>query len=149
MGGNPIIRDSNRWTALHHCAAGGCVCTTDVLLGHHLTRLMQAADQEGNTALHVAAKYGHVSVVELILSHGADITVQNNKKLTCLDVAIECGKEKVAEVLIKNDKYVKLLMLNSSICGFYWILGATLVKSSISTRGVLWIFLGRDVPLGL
>lgn len=131
MGGNPIIRDSNRWTALHHCAAGGCVSTAEVLLGHHLTRLMQAADQKGNTALHVAAQYGHVSVVELIISHGADITVQNEKKLTCLDEAIECGKEKVAEILIKNDKYVKLLMLNRTICGFYWILRATLVKSRV------------------
>lgn len=104
MGANPIIRDSSRWTALHHCAAGGCVSTTEVLLGHHSTRLMEAADLEGNTALHVAAKYGYVSVIELILSHGADITVRNKKKLTCLDVAIECGKEKVAEVLIKNNK---------------------------------------------
>ncbi|KAL9979953.1 hypothetical protein ACROYT_G008476 [Oculina patagonica] len=106
MGANPIIRDSNRWTALHHCAAGGCVCTTEVLLGHHSTRFMELADQEGNTALHVAAKYGHVRVLELILSRGADITVRNKKKLTCLDVAIECGMEKLAEVLIKNDKWM-------------------------------------------
>lgn len=104
MGANPIIRDSNRWTVLHHCAAGGCVRTMEALLGHHSTRFMEAADQEGNTALHVAAKYGHVAVIELILSRGADITVRNMKKLTCLDVAIECGKERVAEALIKNDK---------------------------------------------
>lgn len=65
---------------------------------------MEAADQEGNTALHLAAKYGHENVVELILSRGGDITVRNKKRLTCLDVAIECGREKAAEVLIKNDK---------------------------------------------
>ena len=66
--------------------------------------LMEAADQEGNTALHVAAKYGHKDMVELILSRGGDITVRNEKRLTCLDVAIECGNEKAAEVLIKSDK---------------------------------------------
>ena len=69
-------------------------------------RLMQAADQEGNTALHVAAKYGREGILELILSRCGDITLRNKKRLTCLDVAIECGKEKAAEVLIKNDKYV-------------------------------------------
>ena len=65
---------------------------------------MEAADQEGNTALHVAAEYGHENVVELILSRGGDITVRNKKGLTCLDVAIEWGMEKAAEVLIKNDR---------------------------------------------
>lgn len=104
MGANPIIRDSNRWTALHHCAAGGCISTAEILLLNHSMRLMEAADQEGNTALHVAAKYGHEGIVELILSRGGDIKVRNKKRLTCLDVAIECGKEKVAEALIKNDK---------------------------------------------
>ena len=67
---------------------------------------MDAADQEGNTALHVAAKYGHEGIVELILSRGGDIKVRNKKTLTSLDVAIECGKERAAEVLVKNDKYV-------------------------------------------
>lgn len=104
VGANPVIRDSNRWTTLHHCAAGGCISTAEILLGYHSTPLMEAADQEGNTALHLAAKYGHENVVELILSRGGDITVRNKKRLTCLDVAIECGREKAAEVLIKNDK---------------------------------------------
>ena len=104
MGANPIIRDSNRWTSLHHCAAGGCISTAEILLVNHSMNLMTAADQEGNTALHVAAKYGHEDIVELILSRGGDITVRNKKRLTCLDVAIECGKEKAAEVLLKNDK---------------------------------------------
>ena len=78
--------------------------TAESLLGNHSTSLIKAADQEGNTALHVAAKYGHEDIVEFILSRGGDITVRNKKRLTCLDVAIECGKEKAAEVLIKNDK---------------------------------------------
>ena len=106
MGANPMIRDTNRWTALHHCAAGGCGKTTEALLAYHSSRSIEAADQDGNTALHVAAKHGHVSVIELILLRGADITVRNKQRLTCLDVAVECRKEKVAEVLIEDDRYV-------------------------------------------
>jgi len=104
MGAHTIIRDKSRWTALHHCAAGGCPHTTEALLVYHSTLPMEATDRDGNTPLHVAARCGHVSVVELMLSRGADITACNRQKMTCLDVAIECGREKVAEVLIKNDK---------------------------------------------
>ena len=104
MGAHTMIRDSNRWTAMHHCAAGGCARTTEALLVYHSTLPLEATDEEGNTPLHLAAKCGHVDIVELMLSHGVDITVCNNQKMTSLDVAIECGKEKVAEVFIKNDK---------------------------------------------
>ena len=104
MGANPSIRDSKRWTALHHCAAGGCARSTEALLVYYSALSIEAADQEGNTALHVAAKHGHIKVLELILSRGADITVRNKQMFTCLDVAIEYGKENVAEVIIESDK---------------------------------------------
>ena len=104
MGAHTMTRDSNRCTALHHCAAGGCVRTAEALLIYHSTLPLEATDQEGNTPLHVAAKCGHVSILQLMLSRGADITVCNKQNMTCLDVAIESGKEKVAEVLIKNNK---------------------------------------------
>ena len=52
----------------------------------------------------MASRCGHVSVVEMMISRGADVTVCNDQMLTCLDVAIESGQEEVAEVFIKNDK---------------------------------------------
>ena len=54
----------------------------------------------------MAARCGHVSAVEMMISRGADMTASsacNEQMMTCLDIAVEFGKEKVAEVLIKND----------------------------------------------
>ena len=104
LGAHTMTRDSNRWTALHHCAAGGCARTTASLLVYHSALSLGAADQDGNTPLHVAARCGHVSAVQMMISRGADITACNEQMMTCLDIAVEFGKEKVAEVLIKNDK---------------------------------------------
>lgn len=78
--------------------------TTEALLAYHSTLQLEATDQDGNTPLHIAARCGNVGIVELMLSRGADVTVFNKQMMTCLDVAIEYGKEKVAEVLIKNDQ---------------------------------------------
>ncbi|PFX17410.1 Serine/threonine-protein phosphatase 6 regulatory ankyrin repeat subunit A [Stylophora pistillata] len=80
LGANPSIRDSNRWTALHHCASGGCPRTTQALLSYQSVGAIDADDQNSDTALHVAANYGHVNVLELMLSRGADITARNNPR---------------------------------------------------------------------
>ncbi|XP_068747164.1 transient receptor potential cation channel subfamily A member 1-like [Montipora capricornis] len=109
LGAHTMTRDSNRWTALHHCAAGGCARTTASLLVYHSALSLGAADQDGNTPLHVAARCGHVSAVQMMISRGADITACNEQMMTCLDIAVEFGKEKVAEVLIKNDKWKDIL----------------------------------------
>lgn len=104
LGANPSIQDSNRWTALHTCASGRCPRTTQALLSYQSASAIDAGDQNGDTALHVAAKYGHVNVLELMLSRGADITASNKQMLTCLDVAISCSMENVAEVILGNPK---------------------------------------------
>ena len=74
------------------------------LLSYQSASAIDAGDQNGDTALHVAAKYGHVNVLELMLSRGADITARNKQMLTCLDVAISCSMENVAEVILGNPK---------------------------------------------
>lgn len=104
MAAHIMIRDINRWTPLHHSAFGGCALSTRALLDHHSTQPMKAKDEDGNTPLHIAAECGHVNIVKMMLSRGADISVVNKEKKTCLDVAIESGKEKVAEVFIGNQK---------------------------------------------
>ena len=38
---------------------------------------MESQDRNNNTALHLAAKYGHDDVVDLLIKNGADLTVTN------------------------------------------------------------------------
>ena len=49
-------------------------------------------NKEGLTALHLAAKSGLTSVIEVLLSHGADINLKKSNGETCLHlVATLCN----------------------------------------------------------
>ena len=53
-------------------------------------------DQNGDTALHVAAASGLKSVVELLVSHGAPLFLENLERLTPCDVAMKAQFHDVA-----------------------------------------------------
>ena len=44
----------------------------------HNTEFIDATDNNGETALHVAAGKGHKAVVKLLLKNGADMSLKNN-----------------------------------------------------------------------
>ena len=46
---------------------------------------LNARDNEGSTALHMAAFFGHIEVVKLLLEKGAEVNVKNNDGQTPLD----------------------------------------------------------------
>jgi hypothetical protein len=48
-----------------------------------------AADIDGRTALHVAARYGCEKVVEMLLAAGADVTAIDNSGRTALQLAAQ------------------------------------------------------------
>jgi ankyrin repeat protein len=53
----------------------------------------------GQTALHDAAREGHLSVVKLLVERGADVRLKNDKGQTARDVARGEEKMEVAEWL--------------------------------------------------
>lgn len=55
--------------------------------------------QEGNTALHWAASTGLKRCVELLLSHGAPLFIENNDKLTPCDLAMRGSHHDIARLL--------------------------------------------------
>lgn len=57
-------------------------------------------DQNGLTALHLAAKRGYVAVGQLLLDEGAQIDVEDNSGRTALHVAVESGHLNVVRFLL-------------------------------------------------
>lgn len=64
-----------------------------------------------NTALHFAAREGHVAAVKLMLSRGAEL-VLNKNDTSFLHEALQNGRKDVVNAVIDSDRYV----INISVC---------------------------------
>ena len=77
-------------TALHYAASCGMVDLVKPLLNKcRSSEFIDATDNNGETALHTAARNGHKNAVKLLLKYGADMSLKNNVSCitcdTCLD----------------------------------------------------------------
>ncbi|KAK8868301.1 Pfs NACHT and Ankyrin domain protein [Apiospora arundinis] len=61
-----------------------------------------AADELGLTPLHLAATYGHLSMVTLLLDHGARIDVIDRSKRTALELASRHGRADMVKLLLER-----------------------------------------------
>jgi hypothetical protein len=52
---------------------------------------VQAANEDGLTALHMAALRGHIKLMSVLLAHGGDITAVTKKGQTVLHIACACS----------------------------------------------------------
>lgn len=57
-------------------------------------------NKKGNSPLWLAANGGHLAVVELLYSVGADIDSQDNRKVSCLMAAFRKGHLKVVKWMV-------------------------------------------------
>lgn len=62
-----------------------------------------------NTALHIAAKGGHVPAVKLLLTRGADI-VLNKNDTSFLHEALQNGRKDVVNAVIDSDRYINTMV---------------------------------------
>lgn len=92
-----IARDADvnkpGWTPLHYAATGGHLTTMRLLLDNHA--YIDAASPNGTTPLMMAAMYGTVDAVKLLIESGADPAVKNAKRLTAIDFARQVKREDV------------------------------------------------------
>ena len=66
---------------------------------------IEAKNNYGNTALILAARYGHDKVVTLLLAGGADIEDKNGSGDTALILAAYNGHDKVVTLLLSKSFY--------------------------------------------
>ncbi|XP_066228535.1 transient receptor potential cation channel subfamily A member 1 [Saccopteryx leptura] len=107
-----VLSDHNGWTALHHASLGGYTQTMKVILDTNLRCTTDHLDEEGNTALHFAAREGHAKAVALLLSYDADI-VLNKQHASFLHVAIHNKRKDVVLTTIRNKRWEDCLAVFS------------------------------------
>ncbi len=73
------------WAPLHYAATNGHVDVIQILLDHYA--YIDASAPNGATPLMMAAEYGNIASVKLLLEAGADATLKNRLGQTALDYA--------------------------------------------------------------
>ena len=85
------------WTPLHYAASKGRVETAKMLIAHKA--IINAPGPDGTTPLMMAALSGSQSMVDLLLSQGADPTMFNLAHETAADFASKRGYASLAQSL--------------------------------------------------
>ena len=98
----------------------------EVLLKKSDYKCLNDEDEDSNTALHMAARAGHLGVVELLIKSGADKEARNCDQQTPLDFAAENGYQEIVKHLLDNDvpvdptdKFEKVTILGWNFPSFY------------------------------
>ncbi|XP_043922216.1 transient receptor potential cation channel subfamily A member 1-like [Protopterus annectens] len=94
--------DYKCWTSLHYAAVGGFTQTMQILLDADMT-LIDKTEEEGNTALHLAAQEGYTGAVSLLLENGAAITL-NKKNASYFHLAIRNQRKEVVHAVIQSKR---------------------------------------------
>jgi len=95
-------------------AKSGAAFRVQQLLDHDAS-LISVKDSDGSTPLHCATWKGHLAVVELLLSRGADVNAANNNDhwgTTPLHAAAHANQRAIAELLIAHGADINATNLN-------------------------------------
>ena len=104
LGADAASTDNDRWTPLMWASKLGYAKSCQELLVKQTS--LDDVNMDGDTALHIACKQGHVGIVNLLLDSGASLTICNTQSLTCLEATVRAGNRDVAMAMVKHSRYV-------------------------------------------
>ncbi|XP_077364943.1 transient receptor potential cation channel subfamily A member 1-like [Festucalex cinctus] len=94
--------DYKGWTCLHHAASEGYTQTMDIILSADM-KLLDKTDEDGNSALHIAARMGHVAAVMVMVNRGAEFSL-NKSDTSFFHEALQNGKHDVVNAVIDSER---------------------------------------------
>ncbi|KAF0730346.1 hypothetical protein Ae201684_012342 [Aphanomyces euteiches] len=107
-GGDVMEVDERGWSAMHYAAACAHGADTISWLIQVASCLVQwPAHHDGNTPLHVAARFGHEDIGHILLQTGASLHVENHDGNVPLQVAIAHDQTSFASMVQSLDYIAK------------------------------------------
>ncbi|XP_045487539.1 E3 ubiquitin-protein ligase MIB1 [Pieris rapae] len=102
-GADMTLTNNNGFNALHHAALRGIPSAMKIMLSK-LPRpwIVDAAKDDGYTALHLAALNNYAEIAELLVQGGAQPDLQNANMQTALHLAVERQHTQIIRLLIAN-----------------------------------------------
>ena len=112
------MRNIFGWTPFSCAVVTGDLDVVKEMLKHLLQSetkmLVNQPDYSNTSPLHLAAKYGHVGVFNLLLENGADITRRGPSQQTPLDMAIDEDKRAIILAIIKGKLWKEAFKMPST-----------------------------------
>jgi len=109
LGARLEVLNEDGLNALHFSAQYGALAAAKrILQVQGADSLVRQRDNDGKTPLHWSASTDHCKILELLISHGAELDVQDNDGVSALGLAIERGSTECIVYLLQNGAQIML-----------------------------------------
>ncbi|KFA80205.1 hypothetical protein S40288_10075 [Stachybotrys chartarum IBT 40288] len=94
--------EPTNFTMLHVAAEAGYAQLTEAMLSITNKADVNAVDGAENTPLHVAVRYGHCDVAQVLFERGANMHLQTGDKKSLLELAISNERKAMVQLLLEK-----------------------------------------------
>ena len=110
-----MVCDSKKLTSLHIASQCGHLQVANVIFNASKEfEVLEAADENGNTPLHLACESGNVYIVEFLIASGANITTVNSRGEIPLHVASQQKSVEIVQLLLDNGDHTMIEQMDNS-----------------------------------